>query len=328
MSLVTVSDRYRFADILIQSEIPLPSLPGGEAASVADIRIARALLAPAAPVAGTEWLHHWPRRGEEAGLSLARAAGAGGGWRLRFHRVCDFLISPDASAITVMPLHHLAEETLEHLLLDQVLPRVLAQRGRMVVHAALVGSGTDAAILLGRSGWGKSTLAGLLHAHGWRLWSDDCTLLHAQDDAVLAWPAYPGLRLFRDSIEVAFGQVRTLPMSAYSEKCRVQLGGCTMPTVPLRLRALYLLNDPLRPETEASLRTLAPSRACMALVEHGFRLDPGATESAQCLLQQAAALLRHVPAMALGYRRDYAERAAVLDLMQSHWEGLLAAGPE
>lgn len=67
----------------------------------------------------------------------------------------------------------LGAESEEHLLLDHLLPLVLAHRGHVVLHAGLVSRGDRGAVLVGSSGAGKSTLTAYAWRHGWTLGGDD-----------------------------------------------------------------------------------------------------------------------------------------------------------
>ena len=61
-----------------------------------------------------------------------------------------------------------------HLFLDHVLPRVVALRGDLMLHAAgAVGPSGRAHLLVGLTGTGKSTLATALAVAGWPLLDDD-----------------------------------------------------------------------------------------------------------------------------------------------------------
>ena len=71
-----------------------------------------------------------------------------------------------------------------------------------------------------------------------------------------------------------------------------------------------------------SLRAWAPALACMALVEHSFRLDLASTGHTIAALRQAAAVLRHAPAFTLAYPRDYAANGMLLDTLATHLANL------
>lgn len=308
---------YRFGQSRLASSVPLPVLPTAtddgteELDIVLDTAPARMTLAPV-----TDWLHHWPAPNGSVTLSLAPHEA---GYRLRFPALCDFLIDADAGRILIQPVQALDPGTLEHLIVDQVLPRVLSHRGALVAHASVVRIGRHAIAFLGHSGWGKSTLASLLHAAGHRLLSDDCAVLVCASNTIHAIPTYPSLRLFEDSIGQTLGDVASAnPVATYSPKHRVTLGAPEPQDSISPLQAIYLLNDPAHPADYCHITSLPPASACMALVEHSFRLDLASTAHTTALLTQAAAVLRHAPAFCLNYPRDYATNARLLDTLIAH----------
>lgn len=318
--------RYRFGQTRVDSAVPLPVLPpAANKDTPADIILqaggAQDILVPV-----TEWLHHWLDANGAPTLSLAAH---GEGYRLRFPGLCDFLLDADASRIQVEPTQGLDPATLEHLVVDQLLPRVLAHRGALAAHASVVCIAGRAVLFLGHSGWGKSTLASLLHGAGHRLLSDDCALLVAAAEATHVVPTYPSLRLFADSIGQAAGYdaASTTPVAAYSPKQRLALGPAEPEGSAWPLQAIYLLNDPAAPTRHHAIAPLAPVPACMALVEHSFRLDLASTHHTLLLLQQAAAVLGHAPAFVLSYPRDYAANGILLDTLASHVAGLTLPEP-
>ncbi|GHC05490.1 hypothetical protein GCM10010080_19140 [Thermomonas carbonis] len=270
------------------------------------------------------WQHEW--REENGDLSLQVAlldsgtAADSSRYLFRAPGQCDFHLDPAARTIGVDALGELAENTLEHLLIDQALPRLLAQLGHFMVHASLAATSTGAVLFLGRSGWGKSTLAGLLHRRGFTALCDDCVLLELREGQVWATPAYPGLRLYEDSIDQVFASPQSLtPVADYSSKQRVI--GLPLPTellAPQRLLAVYLLSDPQQATEAMSIEPLTCAAACMALVEHSFRLDPTAREQTVSHLRQAGAITQAAPAFALRYPHEFAQQERLVNMLGEH----------
>ena len=78
---------------------------------------------------------------------------------VRFDEVAQFTLSFASHEILISPLDDdVPDNTIEHLLVDQIWPRILAHRGQLVLHAAGVTSPTGAILFVGQSGRGKSTL--------------------------------------------------------------------------------------------------------------------------------------------------------------------------
>ena len=93
-------------------------------------------------------------------------------------------------------------EDLETFLVGPVFAALLQQRGIVTLHAAAVGTDAGAALLLGASGSGKSSLAAALVERGYALLADHVTgvVLDAGGRAT-ALPAFPYLRLWADSLD-------------------------------------------------------------------------------------------------------------------------------
>jgi len=315
----TTTHHYLFGAHRIRSDIALPALPkcppGADVHGEAALQVAIADAPPAA-IPDDGWHHHWR---DDAGHCVLSLALRDGGYLLRFHDQCDFRIDEAAAQVQAVPFPGLATDTLEHLLVDQVLPRMLAHRGELVAHASVVDIGGRGALFLGRSGWGKSTLAGLLHQRGHRLLSDDCALLRGDGEHTFAQPTYPSLRLYADSIGQAFdAPPETARVAGYSAKMRVALAPSAA-TESLRIDRVYLLNDPhADPADTHAIAALPPAVACMALVEHSFRLDLASHPHTAALLRQAASVLRAAPAFRLRYPRRFDDSAALIDMLERH----------
>lgn len=319
---------HLYAGFRVASRIPLLPLPcASDDTAHPVIQIEHASPAKWNQAGVAEWLHSWRGHNGHPTLEVALAPGAGhesGERLLRAPGHCDFLVDPDNALVTVDGNDDLDAHTLEHLLLDQVLPRLLAARGHLMAHASLVQVGDRCVAFLGESGWGKSTLAGLLRRRGYTALCDDCARLDVTSGRVFATPAYPGMRLFADSIAKSFDDSpETTPVSDYSHKQRViDLRLSPVQLDPRPLAALYLLDAPAQGTKTPSLGHLTPALACMALVEHGFRLDPTVPAGTARVLRQASAVANAVPAYSLRYPRDFTQSSELLDLLSRHFEEL------
>jgi hypothetical protein len=309
------------------SPVDLPALSDNES-----IALASNLSIPDAPwpePAEGDWVHHWLVTYDTLSLSLARTSQ---GFILRFPELADYLIDPDSSKIGMWPMVGVTTETLSHLFLDQVLPRVLAHRGRLVLHASSVSVGNRAIAFVGETGAGKSTLAASLHTAGHPLLSDDGLLLFPGEGCVLALSTYPSLRLWPDAVSGLFTEAPTLaPMAHYSAKQRVIVDAAAAAVnQPLPLAALYLLV----PETEAGgvvITRLSARDACMAIIRNAFQLDPTDHDRAAGVFAAASKVARQIPAFTLSYPRDFAGlpgmRAAILG-HTAQWAACAADGDD
>lgn len=307
---------YRFGDEHLASALPLPSL---ETVDSSENRIPGLTLS-AGPVLCTDlrWVHHWRLPDASIALSLAWIDGEP---LLRVPGLCDFLLNRAARELRISPLAPLEPETIEHLLLDQVLPRWLALDGRFVLHAAL--ADLDGGILLlGDSGAGKSTLSASLHAAGNEVLSDDAVLLSLGAAGVTALATYPSIRLAPDALAGTLGPSApaTRPMAAYSDKLRVALG-VRLADVARPLRAIYVLAHSSISDEEVRIAPMSAPSACIELLRQSFVVDLRDRARMSGLLAFHAALASRVPCFSLGYPRRYDALPGVIARLRAHASG-------
>ena len=258
---------------------------------------------------------------DEVVLSLAKQ---GPDYWLRVPGIADFLLQLDPCRVLVSPeARSLDPNTLEHQLVDQILPRLLAQLGELLVHASAVSMDSRHALFLGPSGWGKSTLAGLLQLSGHRVLSDDCVQLNLAGGHLHALPTYPSLRLNPDSLDALFPSLpETTPVAGYSEKRRVPVALPEIADGGVAVDALYLLADPADNDGSIHITRLRPAEICLALIKHSFRLDLADRAASARQLERCSHIARTVPAFRLDYPRDYAQQDALVLAITQHLAAL------
>lgn len=313
--------RYRYGSCTVDSSLPLAVLPAATAEEPDTFRID---LGQQACPDDTAWHHHW-LDGDEVVLSLARQ---GTDYWLRFPNLADFLVQTRTGQILLAPGAPEDESTIEHLLVDQLLPRLLAHRDQLVLHASAVTLGGRHALFLGQSGWGKSTLAGLMQGHGHAVHSDDCVQVRRAAGRHEALPTYPSLRLYPDSLDALFpGRAGTSPVAAYTEKQRVALELPAGAPQALPVDALYVLGDPADAGGDVRISPLGPAKTCQALIRHSFRLDLDDRDGSAAHFARCAELVKAVPAFQLDYPRDYSQSGALVDAIAQHLAGLPTRHP-
>lgn len=276
-------------------------------------------MTPSSMPTNDEWIYHSVDEHGKFVLSIARKTD---GYLLRFPNLADFIISEDGLCIDIWPEPGVNEDTYRHLLLDQVLPRLLSYQGRLVLHASAVDMHGQAIAFVGESGHGKSTLAASLHMAGFPLLTDDGLVLTKGEDGVLALPTYTSLRLWPDAVAGLFAETPALaPMAHYSSKQRVLMADAERAANQLLpLAALYVL----APETEANdsaitLTRLSARDACMAIISNSFQLDPTDKGRAAALFNAASDIAHCLPVFSLNYPRDFTRLPEVhAAILQQH----------
>ncbi len=216
-------------------------------------------------------------------------------------QACFSAALPDLTVCHTSARFGIPPETLNHLLHDQVMPRIIAHQGDLVLHAGSIVIGSMAAAISANTGRGKSTLTASLHAAGNPILGDDALIVTADDSGYHVRAVYPSLRLLPDSVAHLFGDAaETRTMAHYSAKRHVTVEGSDA-TVPLGM--LIFLAPPA---PDISLRRLSVAEACMSLISNSFALDPTDKVWATANMRRASALAAAVPAFSLSYPRDYA----------------------
>ena len=89
----------------------------------------------------------------------------------------------------------------QHLLLDHILPLVLARRGELVLHGGVLTRHDSAALLIGSSGAGKSTLTAFAARCEWSVGGDDGAVLRLGAHPTVE-PTYSTIRLVPNTLRL------------------------------------------------------------------------------------------------------------------------------
>lgn len=213
---------------------------------------------------------------------------------LSFPRLGDFVVDLEARRITC----HLDDEAdvpgVRHALLDHVVPRLLVATGSTVLHASGVVIDGRAVLFAGPSGAGKSTLAARCAALGCLVLADDATVIERVGEQWNAQPSYPGLRLWRDSIDLVGTAGEAIPLATGSPKSRV--GVANMADAAHELSSIVLIER--RPGT-ATGRRLTGAEAFAALWATVFAWPTRLLDEE--LLDRVTALAGEVPVVQLAF---------------------------
>jgi hypothetical protein len=241
--------RYHGYNLIIESCLPLPELQRrGSASESADIKISL----------GTVESH--PQQLDETGR----------GFWMQGSTACycldgvgAFLVS-EGRYILVEPQLGADPEALRLSVLGPALALALYQRGLFTLHASAVAIDGKAVAFLGGHGWGKSTMAALLHARGYPVISDDVTALNEHDNTVV--PSFPQLKLWPSALGAVGMSSNEFPqVHPALEKRAVRFTEGFAPC-PLPLQRMYLLNigQPI------AIETLQPSQALEEIMRHWY----------------------------------------------------------
>ena len=310
--------RYHLCDLVIDSELPLPEL--GRAGTDGETFVFR-LAAEHVPPSDPDWFHEWHYPDGEPWSAFARIPE---GYLCRFESIGDFLLTDRFRTIVCDPAPGVPHDTIAHIFLNQIMPILLSASGdRSILHASAVAVDDRAIAFLGRTGQGKSTLAGAFCAAAFPLLTDDCLVLQKSGRGFLVMPTYAGLRLWDDSATVVAGAeaIAVAPAVAhYTEKKRIDLANLGLPfadrSVPVD--RFYFLHDALAEDGDGvTIISLPPREALVELTRYSFHLDLWADNARQQEFERLAKLAAEVPGYRLSYPRALdrldAVRGAILE---------------
>lgn len=161
--------KYRLYGLVIEIDELLQEIKFTEQTEV-DVQVWQLFPSESIPSPSSWFLQcHLP--GGELWLLFAKMDG---GYLLRFHELVDFFVSDNGKNILYVSKDETPLNTIQHLLLNQVIPLVINLRGSEALHASSVSAQRRTIAFIGSTGSGKSTLAGSFLSAGHPLMSDDC----------------------------------------------------------------------------------------------------------------------------------------------------------
>jgi hypothetical protein len=303
-------NHFRIFDLSIRSTILLPELDNSTY-STKKLSFAISSNPPSETQEPFFWLYHWSLPNGEKIISIAK-------WKnfliLRFHDLADFFFCQKESRIVCYPNISTPLETIRHLLLDQVIPRVLSYLGRPVIHASCSLINNSCVLFLGETGWGKSTIGAFLHQEGFPLLGDDAVLLKKAKRKVIGIASYAGIRLLRDSFKSLYFDNNFTPtiakVSHYSSKKRIIYSNSeTKLPIEVPIKAFFVLNNPATasPSTPVTITPLTGYRAAIEITKHCFQADPtdGKIVGSQLRMITNWLSSSSVPIFNLNFQRDH-----------------------
>ncbi|MBV1879673.1 MAG: hypothetical protein KUG79_18665 [Pseudomonadales bacterium] len=321
---------YKIMDIIIKSSLILPELT--QTGAEASIRVepiddpGNQTLLNADP---SNWIHSWQTPTTQS-ICYAKTAN---GNLLRFPNRADFYISNNWY-IQYRRYNGTSSSLLRHLLLDQTIPRLMGQLGKLVLHASAILTPDDRCIVfVGESGSGKSTLAAICANHGAKILTDDCLLLHPSEDGFSCQASYPSLRLttaaaamtalatqpgqWCDNTEkFRFGQANKLSSAAPNPEpgqlATSQQTNLFSTPQTYKIAGIFLLEPDKSAQpnlhqpasADISISQTTDANSLMALLKQIFLLNPQDNAVATSQFKQLAALIRVTPMFRLQFSHN------------------------
>lgn len=297
----------------VESDVPLPELSRSAGPSVLQVRVRGN-----PPVRrGWTWIEENRTPDGPIWLAIGRH---GADWILRFPRLADFEITDGGRTVVAHTKPVVPPHTLRHLLVDVVVPVALSARGHLLLHASGVASARGAAVFVGATGTGKSTLAASFDGP-LRPFSDDAVRIVARGGRFAAAGAYPGARLWPDAVAALAPATRTRPVAHYTDKRRVSL---TAAPASRAIRVIYVMQEP--PAPRVTIRRCSRRVAVVELLSHAYCLDPTDPDCARAQFDLASSLSARVPVFTLAFPDALDRLAEVRDAVIEHLASMAGTG--
>lgn len=238
----------------------------------------------------------------------------------RYENVAEAHIDFSTLQVELLPLAvDYTEATLDHFWADMILPGLLDFQGNLVLHAGAVVVDGVAAVFLGDSGRGKSTLTASFFADGYTVLSDDGIIISCNNGGICVEAVYPGIRLLPETLSALFGSsVPTTEVAHYASKRRI-VPNAKMSAASFPLGALFFLEEPTS-SGSVSISAMTAADACIGIISKSFGLDPSDKLRARSRVEQASRLANALPTFRLDYQRDISTlpqvRQAIVDALR------------
>ena len=247
-------------------------------------------------------------------VSAARSSDENQSVTLNFRGFATASVSASDKTVHIRPeCAELSSDTLQHIAMDSLLPRLISENGGLVLHAATVSDGAEALCFVGASGQGKSTLSAAMEREGWTLLGDDAIEIWTEGDEILARSPYRSLRLFPDSTQQLFGDTppNIAPVADYLDKWRIDSDDVAQPCDPIRLKAVFVLGPDDGSDT-ISLKRMSQTELCMALIAQSFALDPIEPNGVRRRMKTAGTVASVIPGYEINYPRKFDRLSEVI----------------
>ncbi len=244
---------YSVYGLNVTSLLPLPELPAGAGKPDVTIRYG------SVPVV-------LPGTAKKGGFFQA----APGSFLLFVDGVARYLVT-GGRRIVIEREQGATDNEVRLFLLGYAFAPLLHQRGLLPLHCSAIAVGGDCVAFAGPSGTGKSTIAGAFLKRGYRILTDDiCVTAFDSDGMCLAYPGYPQLKLWMDTVnelgEDRQSLTRISPgIDKFRRAIREEFYG-----KPLPLRRLYILG--VSDTRRIDLAPLTGARKIAAIVGSTYHL--------------------------------------------------------
>ena len=159
-------------------------------------------------------------------------------------------------------------ETISAWILGFCLSMALLQKGILTIHCSALATDSGAVLISGTPGAGKSSLAGKLLEHGYKLMADDVASVRFDNDKCMVYPAYPFQKLCSNEVEKkALDKNRLIYINEDKDKYLVPVDDI-FEAKPHQLKAFfYIIKAPVE---ELTIKKLSGFECFMSVKDNLF----------------------------------------------------------
>ncbi len=309
---------YQIFDTRISSTVHIPELPLASEYLSGNTPLTFRISKKKMHFHAIDWFHHWKQTNGKLNLSCGKNNTT---YWLKFPELACFKIV-NLSDIICFPKDNCTSYTINHLLIDQVIPRIISHKNNLVLHGSSVIINKHAIIFSGPSATGKSSLATFFQKQSHSLLSDDTALLKIDGKLVFSIPGYRGLRLWSDSftqLTPNYHDCKT--MAHYTSKKRLYLPALThSQSLQCPVNAIIFLKKSIKYKKAPFITPISGHSALINILKNTLPLDITDKQYTKQSFATIAQLIKikTVDIFELSYPHDYS-------LLPSVYETILSA---
>jgi hypothetical protein len=235
---------------------------------------------------------------------------------VRWEGVGEFLVSARGHQITARKFEEANQESFQVYLLGQAVSFALVMCGFEPLHATTVVVNDEAVVFLGKSGFGKSSLAACFLEAGCRVLTDDLLILKKFANGFLAYPGPPRIKLFPKLARRFLGNASNgVAMNSGTKKLILPLDRTRSSAAPVPLKAIYTLVPPRAVFRKQPIRfeTMSPRESFLELVKNTFNYRVVNSRRLERQFNETARVVSAMSVKSLSYPRVLTQLPAVRD---------------
>jgi hypothetical protein len=237
---------------------------------------------------------------------------------VRWRDLFEFVISPDGRSIACRRLERATAESFQTYLLGQVLSFALVKQCHEPLHATAVVVEGKAVAFLGKSGYGKSTLASAFVQAGQQVLTDDLLLIRKVEGTWLGFPGPSRLKLLPEVARRFLPrQAEGTLMNPDGPKLIIPLEPGQSCSEPTPVQALYALDEAQPGISDVSLTPLTERESLIELIRSTFNYRLVNSNRLHQQFLAAQRLVPSIPVKRLTYPRRFEILPQVLDTIRA-----------